>query len=112
MGATSPLVARLNRLERLARTANNLPRNSSRDAGDLDAATVTEPVMPLVQAEVVTDESGHQFVLGLAHVRGHWVAARYDIVWPISDVEMGQPTLYCNVELTKRPRSEVMLGGL
>jgi len=114
MRATSPLVARFNRLERLARTANNLPKNRSRDAGALDAATVTEPAMPLVQSEVVTDESGHQFVLGLANVRGQWLAARYEIVRPgaISDVGKGRPASYRNVELTKRPRSEAVLGGL
>ncbi len=62
MRATTPFVARFKRLEHLARTANDLPRNSLRDAGDLDAATVTEPVMPLVKAEVVTHESGHELV--------------------------------------------------
>jgi hypothetical protein len=113
MSNSSPLVARFNRLERLARTANGLPRNSLRDAGALDAATITEPVTPLVQAEVVTDESGHQFVLGLANVRGQWIAARYEIVWQcvISDVGKGRPAKYRNVELTKRPRSEAVLGG-
>ena len=111
---TAPsLIARFTRLERLARTANHVPRNSPRSAGALDATIVTEPVMPLAQAEVVTDKSGHQFVLGLAHVRGRWVAARYEIVCPgvISDVGNGRPALCRNVELTKRPRSEAVLGG-
>jgi hypothetical protein len=58
MSATSPLIARFTRLERMARTANGLPRSSLRDAA------VTEPVvMSLVKAEVVTDETGRQFVL-------------------------------------------------
>ena len=70
--------------------------------------------MPLVKAEVVTHESSHQFVLGLANVRGQWVASRYEIVRPgeISDVGIGRPALHRNVELTKRPRSEAVLGGL
>jgi hypothetical protein len=111
MRATSSLVARFNRLERLARTANDLPKNSSSDAG----ATVAEPVMPLVQSEVVTDESGHQFVLGLANVRGQWVAARYEIVWPgvISDVVRGPRSAdrRCRVDKGGR-RAEAVLGGL
>jgi hypothetical protein len=73
MRATSSLSARFSRLERLACTANGLPRNC---VSPVDVAPVTEPVMPLVQAEVVTDEAGRQLVLGLANVRGKWVVAR------------------------------------
>jgi hypothetical protein len=114
MRATSPLVARLNRFERMARTVNDHQGSSTRNAGAPDAAIIPNPVMPLVQAEVVTDESGHQFVLGLANVQGQWVAARYEIVRPseISDVGRRRPEIYRNVDLIKRPRSKAMLGGL
>jgi hypothetical protein len=55
-----------------------------------------------------------QFVLGLANVHGQWVAGRYEIVRPsaIRDVGLGRPEIYRNVEMTKRPRSEAVLGGL
>jgi hypothetical protein len=114
MRAASSLDARFSRLERLARTANLLPSSSPRNAGAPDAAGMTEPVTPLAQAEVVTDASGHQFVLGLSNVRGRWVAARYKIMCldAISDAGKGPPALCRNVELTKRPRSEAVLGGL
>ena len=107
MRTASALAARIDRMERLARTANGLPKNSSPAAGTLDAAAITDPVLPLVQAEVVTDEAGHRYLLGLANVRGQWVAAKYEIVLPgaISDVELGHPELYRGVELTKRSGS-------
>src|SRR5271169_3863170 len=112
---TAPsLVARFTRLERLARTANHLPRNSLRSAGALDAATVTEPVLPLIQAEVVTDESGHQFVLGLANVRGQWVAARYEVVRScvISDVGRGPLGRTTTPSRQRVHGAEAVLGGL
>ena len=85
MRTASALAARFDRMERLARTANGLPKNSSPYAGALDAATITEPIVPLVQAEVVTDESGHRYVL--------------------------HPEPYRSGELTKRAGSTVALGA-
>jgi len=110
MKSSSPLATRYNRLERLARTANVLATSSLRDAGAVDGAATAEPVMPLVQAEVVTDDSGRQFVLGLANVRGQWIAAGYEIARPgvISDVRKGRPVLFR--EPAKRPRTEAVLG--
>jgi hypothetical protein len=113
MRTASALAARFDRMERLARTANGLPKNASPDAGALDAATITEPIVPLVQAEVVTDASGHRYVLGLANVHGRWIAANYEIVLPcaISDVGLGHPEIYRSVELTKKSGGAAALGS-
>ena len=113
MRTASALAARFDRMERLARAANGLPKNSSPDAGALDAATITHPIVPLLQAEVVTDASGHRYVLGLANVNGRWIAANYEIVLPgaISDVGLGHPELYRGVELTKRSGSAAAVAA-
>jgi hypothetical protein len=66
--------------------------------------------MPLVQAEVVTDEAGRQLVFGLANVRGKWVVARYEIARLSKNGQARRGRAATHP--TKRPRSEAVPGAL